>query len=231
MKCENNALCHLCDGIKLYKNTAEENQKKREQRELNKAALKTAPLKTHKKEKKEGMAFEKRVANTWNDRFHKKKSKRPAKPRLDMLLEEEQEVSRDDGGSNSGIPKNLGRPPVSTTTFKKQPEAKRQVNSGAMWHSKGDIVLEHALLECKERGTTNSRGEKTISIPKEWISKQEDEAFQEQRPYWYIPFGYKNDDGIYLVKSFDHEMELVYELRRMREENEQLKKEIQKLKK
>ncbi|MDK2600583.1 hypothetical protein QO179_24120 [Bacillus stercoris] len=85
-----------------------------------------------------------------------------------------------------------------------------------MWHSKGDIKLEHALMECKERGTTNSRGEKQITIPKLWIEKQEKEAFQEQRPYWYIPFGYKGDPGIYLVKSYDHEMELIYELRKAR---------------
>jgi hypothetical protein len=99
-----------------------------------------------------------------------------------------------------------------------------------MWHSKGDIKLHHALMECKERGSTNSKGEKTISIPKAWLEKQEKEAFQEQRPYWYLPFGYKNDDAIYLIKPYDHELELVYELRKAREEIERLQGELQKYK-
>lgn len=226
-KCENNALCHLCDGESLYKNTSEVKKQKWAQRELNKQAEKDALLKVHKKEKKEGMGFEKRVASQWNNKFGGKK-KKVAKPRLDTLIEEEEEILEDESTS---IPTFIGTTrPAAKPPKVPRPEAQRQFNSGAFWHSKGDIKLEHALLECKERGTTNSRGEKQITIPKLWIEKQEKEAFQEQRPYWYIPFGYKGDDGVYLVKSFDHEIEMIYEMRKAREEIEKLQKELEEVK-
>ena len=119
--------------------------------------------------------------------------------------------------------------PIRKKTPPKRDEAQRQFNSGAFWHSKGDIKLEHALMECKERGTTNARGEKQITIPKLWLEKQEKEAFQENRPYWYIPFGYKNDPSIYLVKPYDHEIEMIYEMRQSREEIERLQARVKEL--
>jgi hypothetical protein len=228
-RCENSALCHLCDGESLYKNTREVKQEKWRQRDLNKEAEKTALLKTHKKEKKEGMGFEKRVASQWNQKFGGDTKKKVAKPRLDMLVDEPREEKapvREDvsykATPQSAIPKSTKKTPP-------RPEAQRQFNSGAFWHSKGDIKLEHALMECKERGSTNSRGEKQITIPKLWIEKQEKEAFQEHRPYWYIPFGYKGDPGVYLVKSYDHEIEMVYEIRRSHEEIEKLQAKIKEL--
>lgn len=238
-RCSNNVLCHLCDGESLFKDPVAEKKKKLRVREENKEAEKNSLLKVYKQEKKEGMAFEKRVASAWNDRFSGgKPKKKPAKPRLDMLIdepgEEEATATDDIQYSPSFIPgkTNLSglKPPQTTTRPPSRPrgEAQRQINSGAMWHSKGDIKLEHALMECKERGTTNSRGEKTISIPKLWLEKQEKEAFQEQRPYWYLPFGYKGDDAIYLVKPYNHEMEMIYEIRKLREENERLLEQLKK---
>lgn len=228
--CVSNALCHLCDGKSLFKDPVAERKQKMEAREANREAEKNALVKSYKKEKKEGMGFEKRVAAQWNDKFGTKAKKKVAKPRLDMLMDEEEVVQPlRPGLTSSNGRKNmpLGKRPPAPPSQKK-PEAQRQPNSGAMWHAKGDIKLEHALMECKERGTTNSRGEKTISIPKEWIDKQIKEAFQEQRPYWYIPFGYKGDDGVYLIKSYDHEMELIYDLRQAREEIERLQRELDK---
>lgn len=223
-RCENSAICHLCDGEALYKNTSEDKKRKREQREANKEAEKSALLKVHKKEKKEGMGFEKRVAKQWNDRFSGGTKKKVAKPRLDMMAEDEpQTLSRptmDYGGVKP--PPTTKRPPRPPAQRAPKQEAQRQFNSGAFWHSKGDIKLEHALLECKERGTTNARGEKQIAIPKAWLEKQAKEAFQEQRDYWYLPFGYKGDDEVYLIKPFDHEIELIHDLRKAREEIEQL---------
>lgn len=228
-RCENSAICHLCDGVALYKNTPELKKAKREQKELNKQVEKSALVKNYKKEKKEGMGFEKRVASQWNQKFGSTTKKKVAKPRLDMLADEPGEEAIDTA-QDAYVPTFLGtRPPVRKTTSAPKNEAKRQANSGAMWHSKGDIKLEHALMECKERGTTNARGEKQITIPKLWIEKQEKEAFQEQRPYWYIPFGYKGDDGVYLVKSYEHEMEMIYELRKAREEIERLSETIKEL--
>ena len=223
LRCANNALCHLCDGETLFKDPVAEKKEKLRIREENKQAEKNALLKTHKKEKKEGMGFEKRVANEWNNKFSKKQKKKVAKPRLDVNFDDEPEEVVEE----TVVPTFLGTKPKKVAPKPQKKEAQRQANSGAMWHAKGDITLEHALLECKERGTTNSKGEKTISIPKLWIEKQEKEAFQEQKPYWYIPFAYKNDPGIYLVKSFDHEMEMIYELRRLREENEKLQAKLE----
>lgn len=226
-RCENSALCHICDGSSLYKNTAEIKKQKREQKEVNKQAEKDALLKTYHKEKKEGMGFEKKVAGAWNKKFEKSK-KKVAKPRLDMMMEDEP-VKKEVKITGYQPPVNgkpIGLPPKAKPSIQK-PEAKRQINSGAMWHSKGDIKLEHALMECKERGTTNARGQKQITIPKDWLEKQAKEAFQEQRPYWYLPFGYKGDDEVYLIKPYDHELELVYELRKAREEIERLEKELE----
>lgn len=250
MKCENNVMCHLCDGSSLYKNTSEEWQAKMVQREANKEAEKNALLKTYKKEKKEGMAFEKRVASKWNQHMSKtapkadtglksydKKKKPVGKPRFDLseIIESNSKEEHQEKIEETLITGNanlFSKPaPSITKPIVKKPvvEAKRQINSGAMWHSKGDIILDHALMECKERGTMTSRGAKTISIPKEWLDKQEKEAFQEQRDYWYLPFGYKGDDDIYLVKPYDHELELIFELRKAREEIERLQAELKKV--
>lgn len=227
-KCENNAICHLCDGESLYKNTKEEKAaRKKEYQE--KQAEDNKYFKMHKKEKKEGMAFEKRVVKAWNDHMGPKKKKKVAKPRLDSLYDADEETKEEPVANanyirTSPIDAALVRKPNNTT----QPEARRQKNSGALWYAKGDIVLEHALLECKERGTVNARGEKQITIPKQWLDKQAHEAYEEGKPYWYLPFAYKNDDGIYLVKPFEQEMELIAELRRLKQENESLKQQANK---
>jgi hypothetical protein len=229
-KCENSAICHLCDGISLYKNSSEEKKAKWEQQDRNKEDEKNALLKTHKKEKKEGMAFEKRVASQWNNKFSKSNKKKVAKPRLDMMMDEEIEEPAEQRSVDK--PSTTKGPLLPSNAQKKKykaPEAQRQVNSGAFWHSKGDIKLEHALMECKERGSTNARGEKQITIPKLWLEKQEKEAFQENRPYWYIPFGYKNDESVYLVKPYDHEIEMIYEMREARKEIEKLQAKIDQL--
>lgn len=226
--CVNNALCHLCDGVALFKDPVAERKEKWRIRDENKEAEKTAIVKSHKKEKKEGMAFEKRVAAQWNDKFSGgKQKKKPAKPRLDMLMDDS--PTEEPTEPAAPLYQASSIKPIQRKAYEPKGEAKRQANSGAMWHAKGDIKLEHALMECKERGTTNSRGQKTITVPKEWIDKQIKEAFQEQRPYWYIPFGYKGDDGVYLIKSYDHEMEMIYEMRRQREYIESLQRRIEEL--
>lgn len=242
-KCENSALCHLCDGESLYKNTREQKAEKRAQRERNKENKKHELLRTYNKEKKEGMGFEKRVANAWNGST--KKKNKITKPRLgEEIFAPDSTTASNDAPRPKPTPSVTGlnlsskssSNPSSTSSPNKlsaysrtgssgrKNEARRQVNSGAMWHSKGDIRVEHALMECKERGTVNGRGEKTISIPKEWLEKQEKEAFQEGKPFWYLPFGYKNSEDIYLIKDFNHEVEMIQEIRNLEEENARLRK-------
>lgn len=236
-KCENSAICHLCDGIRLYKNKEDERKRKEQAKNERKQEEKQQLLRSHKKEKKEGMAFEKRVQQAWNKTNNNKKTN-ITKPRLDMQISDTPPSETSKDVSNPYRNLNVARPgknssapsPVSLNAFNRtgasrgKNEAKRQANSGAMWHSKGDIRVEHALMECKERGTVNGRGEKSITIPKEWLTKQEQEAFEESKPFWYLPFGYKNDDSIYLIKDFNHEVEMIHEIRQLSEEVERLKK-------
>lgn len=227
--CSNSALCHLCDGVRLYKNPRQEKIDKMNQRNINKENKKKELFKTHLKGKKEGMAFEKDVQDKWNKKFSSSKKKTVAKPKLDFSSikdnEEEdliEEINEDTNPINiSSLKKNR---------FERQ-EAKRQPNSGAMWHSKGDIKLDHALMECKERGTKNARGEKQITIPKEWLDKQELEAFEENRPFWYLPFRYKGSDDIYLVKPYDHELEIIHELREAQKKIKVLEEKLSQFKK
>ena len=225
-RCNNSSLCHLCDGKRLYKNEAEDAQRKLEQRMERQKLEKNAIFRTHKSEKKEGMAFEKMVQKKWNDAYKKSssdniifkqstKKTKIQKPRLiedEPLLEKEKEPMGNTPSPSYYRPVKK-KPPAPQKIY----DAKRQVNSGATWHSKGDIITADYLMECKERGTINARGEKTISIPKEWLLKQEREAIQENRPYWLLPFHYKGDDTIYVIKPFDQEIDMYHEIRRLKE--------------
>lgn len=232
-KCENNLMCHWCDGNSNYKNSKEEAAQKAEEKKKQKAAPRTTDVPKYVKGKKEGMDLEKRVAKRWNEGMNGKKTKqKKSNIKLRPSFEEEAEPEKTTAPEtpllfDTTVPKTPPKLPTSVFGKGSKNEAKRQPNSGAMWFAKGDITLDHALMEVKERGTLNARGEKTISVPKEWLTKQADEAFQEGRNFWYLAFAYKNDEDIYLIKSYDQEIEMVKELRRLQEENEQLKKKLE----
>lgn len=218
------------DGVAFERETPEEREariKAQKEAKLEKKRRKPGEIPKYVKGRKEGMNLEKKIAKKWNDSFGGKKEdkKYNVKQRQSFLDEEpekiEEPVSDIPSTFSAKTPKRL----VKHKSTAGQ-EARRQPNSGAMWYAKGDITLDHALMEVKERGTVNGRGEKTISIPKEWLTKQEDEAFQERRDFWYLAFAYKNDDEVYLIKSYDHEIEMVKELRRLQAENEELKEKL-----
>lgn len=179
--------------------------------------------------RKEGMDLEIKIANKWNSNFNKKKVHENKNPKIDLSEVLEKKEVKEDSPSTLKYKK----APVIKATYgqSKEDEARRQVASGALWYAKGDIKLDQALMEVKERGTMNARGEKTITIPKKWLVKQKDEAFQEGKPFWYLAFAYKNDDEVYLIKSLDHEMEMVQDLRRLESENNELRNKINNLKK
>ena len=232
-KCENNLMCGWCDGVSHYKNTSEEAAAKRAQKQ-EKKAKRTTGIPTYVKGGKEGMDLEKRVAKRWNDGMSTKGPKKKnsnIKLRPSLLEEMEAEATEEPSSREPMIPslqrqkpkKETIRPRLGTSRTN---EARRQPNSGAMWFAKGDILLDHALMEVKERGTKNARGEKTISIPKEWLTKQAEEAFQEGREFWYLAFAYKNDDEVYVIKTLDHEIELMKELRKLTEENALLQEKL-----
>lgn len=228
-RCENSSLCHLCDGQSLYKNQAEEKKQKQERALQRKKEEKHTLFREYKEEKKEGMQLEKDVVSQWNGAFQSssepaelfkqpKKKMKVQKPRIQLeeIIAAETAAYVEPPSFPSIHLSNLPSP----SKPKENPisDAKRQINSGALWYAKGDVKTQDYLMECKERSTINAKGEKTISIPKDWLVKQEKEAFQENRPYWILPFRYKNDSMIYMVKPFEQEIEMYQEIRRLREE-------------
>jgi len=232
-KCENNLMCHWCDGNSHYKNTQEETSEKLDKKKEAKKAARGNDIPKYTKGKKEGMDLEKRVAKRWNDKMKPTQNKKkPSNIKLRPSLQEEDFAEplpeKKSPSILDSFSSNVPSRPVKKTFGQiSTNEAKRQPNSGAMWFAKGDITLDHALMEVKERGTLNGRGEKTISIPKEWLTKQADEAFQEGRDFWYLAFAYKNDEDIYIIKPYDHEIEMVKELRRLQQENDELKNKLE----
>lgn len=179
--------------------------------------------------KKQGMAREEQIKDKWNDKFNKKGPKkynvkqRPSFDDDDDMEESEKEII--DFFESINVPDSFSTksPTVFLKPKEEEDEAKRQPNSGAMWYAKGDISLEHALVEVKERGTVNSRGEKTISIPKLWLDKQAEEAFIEGKEFWYLAFAYKGSDDVYVIKPYDDEIEMVAYIRKLQQENELLR--------
>lgn len=90
--------------------------------------------------------------------------------------------------------------------------ASRRPGSGSFWHLPGDVITPEILMEVKERGTKTSRGEKTISIHKDWLSKIESEARALGRKLWCLPFRYKGDDRTYAVIDFEDFVVLITEI-------------------
>ncbi len=95
--------------------------------------------------------------------------------------------------------------------------ARRRPNSGAIWSMPGDIVTLNELIECKERGSTTSKGEKTITIQKNQLEKIREESFIAKKNIWYYIFGFKNDKDIYLVKDFNDELLMIQQINLLKE--------------
>lgn len=89
--------------------------------------------------------------------------------------------------------------------------ASRRPNSGAIWSMPGDIVTKEQLIECKERGSTNARGESQITIQKIQLSKIQQEALSCGKAPLYI-FSFKGDTEAYVVKNFEYELELLEQI-------------------
>lgn len=164
--CENNSLCYLCDGERLYQRPKWMDRKDKED-EKKRLGI--------KKKKKEGMDFEKRVAKKHNSA--------------------------------------------------KQDVARRRPNSGAIWSMPGDITTEKELYECKERGSTTSKGEKTISIPKAHLDKVRDESFLAKKEVWYYVFSYKGSKEIYLVKDYEDELRMIQQIKELKDRIRELEGE------
>lgn len=91
-------------------------------------------------------------------------------------------------------------------------KANRTLNSGAIWSMPGDIVTKNELIECKERGSTTSRGEKTITIQKQQLDKIKEEAFLAKKNIWYYLFAFKGSNDIYVTKDFEDELAMIEQI-------------------
>lgn len=89
----------------------------------------------------------------------------------------------------------------------KRLSGKVQPNSGATKFYKGDVVLDNWLIECKTKVSESQ----SISIKKEWISKNEEEAFAMGKEHNAICFNFGGEHGVdnYYIISEDEFRRLV----------------------
>lgn len=93
---------------------------------------------------------------------------------------------------------------------------KTTANSGATKFSKGDVTTSDGwLIECKTKTTPS----KSITIQREWIEKNEEEAFSMGKSHSAVCFSFgdlHNDQNYYILSERDFLRLLKYE----REESE-----------
>lgn len=68
-------------------------------------------------------------------------------------------------------------------------------NSGATAFNKGDVCLDNFLIECK----TCIKEKQSFAIKKEWLVKNEEEAFAMNKQYHALAFNYGDDDNYYII--------------------------------
>ena len=73
-------------------------------------------------------------------------------------------------------------------------------NRGAIMFGAGDVVLDNWLIECK----TKTSPSESMSIKKEWLEKNEEEAFAMGKPYSALCFSFgdlHNDRQYYIINE------------------------------
>lgn len=74
----------------------------------------------------------------------------------------------------------------------------RQVaNSGATAFNKGDVTTSKFLIECK----TCTKPQSSFSIKKEWITKNQEEAFAMHKPYSAIAFDFGDGKQHFIISE------------------------------
>lgn len=88
----------------------------------------------------------------------------------------------------------------------KKLKGKKVVNSGATPFKKGDVVLHNWLIECK----TTVKEKQSFSVKKEWLEKNEEEAFAMNKSYNSLCFNFGNDENYYIIdeKTFKRFIDL-----------------------
>lgn len=84
---------------------------------------------------------------------------------------------------------------------------KRNANSGATAFVKGDVQTKQFLIECK----TSVKEKQSVSIAKNWITKNEEEAFAMNKPYSAVAFDFGDGQQYYVIneKLFKRLVELL----------------------
>jgi hypothetical protein len=100
-----------------------------------------------------------------------------------------------------------GQKPTPTRTFSKRQEdavakaigGKRTPNSGATTWVKSDVLSEQFAIECKTK-TTRSE---SISIKREWFTKQKQEAAFMGKPYSAVVFNFgPGEENHYIIDEY-----------------------------
>jgi len=76
--------------------------------------------------------------------------------------------------------------------------AVRTANSGATMFSKGDLLSEKFIIECK----TKTKECDSISIKKEWLTKGEREALFMGKQYFALAFDFGDGDTHYIIDKY-----------------------------
>lgn len=77
---------------------------------------------------------------------------------------------------------------------------KQTANSGATPFQKGDVVTDDWLIECKTKTTPSE----SMSIKKEWLEKNEEEAFAMQKSHSALCFNFgdlHNAKNYYIISE------------------------------
>jgi hypothetical protein len=72
---------------------------------------------------------------------------------------------------------------------------KQTANSGATAFSKGDVRTDLFLIECK----TTTEFRKSMSVKREWIEKNKEEAFAMNKPYSAVAIDFGDGENFYII--------------------------------
>lgn len=74
---------------------------------------------------------------------------------------------------------------------------RQTINSGATNFSKGDVQSDLFLIECKTKVSSS----KSMVIQKDWILKNEEEAFAMRKPYSALAIDFGSGDNYYIINE------------------------------
>jgi hypothetical protein len=126
---------------------------------------------------------------------------------------------------------NRGTRKYNNAVNKTKDVARRTFGSGAFQFDLGDMVTEEdltaSIAEFKERGSTDSRGAKQITIKKDWLDKLEEEAKERGKDYYFLPFTFKGSDKDYVAMDYDILLSYIQTIQGLHEQNKILRLQLE----